>query len=160
MTREDALYQKLLLAAGFLEQYESWLAEFVEKEDPLSDLALDLSWCGGNYNQIVSCLHRYSIAGEVDEAAVADRLRLFVKERHENGMLSVDGCMSAFYRFASKIEMCVHPAWKYMMHLSDYYELVTEGWYPEKLWSKAFYAFLNDGITSELKSNYIDIDYS
>ncbi|MBQ8289157.1 MAG: hypothetical protein IJX76_10435 [Clostridia bacterium] len=160
MTREDALYQKLLLAAGFWELYEPWLAEFVEKEDPLSDLALDLSWCGGNHNEIVSCLHRYTIEGEVDEAVVAERLRQFVKERHEKGLLTVDGCMSAFYRFASKIELLVHPSWKYMMYLSDYYELVTEGWYPEKLWSKAIYAFLNDGIMSELKSKYIDIDYS
>lgn len=160
MTREDALYQKLLLAAGFVEQYEPWLAEFVENEDPLSDLALDLSWCGGNYNEIVSCLHRYSIEGEVDEATVAERLRLFVKEGYANGTLSVDGCMSAFYHFAHEMELSVHPSWRHMMYLSDYYELVTEGWYPEKLWSKAFYAFLNDGMMIELKSKYIDIDYS
>lgn len=144
MTREDVLYQKLLLAAGFVEQYESWLAEFVEKEDPLSDIVLDLSWCGGDFKEIVSCLHRFLIDSVVDEVAVADRLRLFVKEQYENGKLNEDGCMSAFDRFAA--EMIGHSSiWDYMMALSDYYGGVTEGWYPEKKWKKAFFAFLNEG---------------
>ncbi len=144
MTREDALYQKLLLAAGFVEQYEPWLAEFVEREDPLSDLTLDLSWCGGNYNEIVSCLHRYSIEGEVDDLAVAERLRLFVKEQYDSGKINIDKCMSAFYRFAREMWGYSDP-WNYMMKLSDIYELVEDGWYSEKKWSKAFFAFLNEG---------------
>lgn len=148
MTREDALYQKLLLAAGFWEQYEPWLAEFAEKEDPLSDLTLELSWCGGNYKEIVSCLHRYSMEGEVDDAAVAERLRLFVKERLENGSLTLDGCMEAFYRFAREMIGCA-PIWNHMMALSDYYGGVTEGWYSEKKWKKAFSAFMNEGTISK-----------
>jgi hypothetical protein len=144
MTREDALYQKLLLAAGFVEQYEPWLAEFVEKEDPLSDIVLDLSWCGGDFKEIVSCLHRYITDTVVDEVAVADRLRLFVKEQYESGKLDAEGCMTAFYRFSA--EMIGHSSiWDYMMALSDYYGGVTEGWYPEKKWKKAFVAFLSEG---------------
>lgn len=144
MTREDALYQKLLLAAGFVEQYELWLAEFVEKEDPLSDIVLDLSWCGGDFKEIVSCLHRFLTDSVVDDIAVAERLRLFVKEQYESGKLDEEGCMTAFYHFSA--EMIGHSSiWDYMMALSDYYGGVSEGWYPEKKWKKAFVAFLSEG---------------
>lgn len=144
MTREDALYQKLLLAAGFVEQYEIWIAEFVEKEDPLSDIVLDLSWCGGDFKEIVSCLHRFLTDSVVDDIAVAERLRLFVKEQYENGKLDEDGCMSAFDRFAAEM-IGGSSIWGYMMALSDYYGGVTEGWYSEKKWKKAFVAFLSEG---------------
>jgi len=43
MTREEAYYHKILLMTGFTEGYDAWLDEYLEREDPLSDIVLELS---------------------------------------------------------------------------------------------------------------------
>lgn len=59
MTREDAYYYKILLSNGFDDGYYEWLDGFLEKEDPLSDIVLELSLCGSNVDETIRLLHNY-----------------------------------------------------------------------------------------------------
>lgn len=47
MTAEQAVYHKLFLLNGLTERFDRELDERLERENPLSDLTLALSTCGG-----------------------------------------------------------------------------------------------------------------
>ena len=82
MNREEAYYHKLLLTNGIDDGFDSWLDSYLKTEDPLSDIALNLSTCGSNTNQIISYLHNYCLEQSFDEKAVCDKLRSFLKEAY------------------------------------------------------------------------------
>lgn len=86
MTAEQAVYHKLFLLNGLTECFDRDLDERLERENPLSDLTLALSTCGGKREEQVHILNEYirNIAPEeIDKDAVfsfaADELR----ERYE-----------------------------------------------------------------------------
>lgn len=49
MTREDAYYERILLLCGYWEDYDRWLDSYLETEEPLSDIVLELLDCRGNF---------------------------------------------------------------------------------------------------------------
>ena len=48
MNREDAFYYKNLLMLGFSDGYDEWLNDYLEAENPLSNIVLELSCCGSD----------------------------------------------------------------------------------------------------------------
>ena len=86
MSVERAVYYRLFLDQGLTERFDRELDERLERENPLSDLTLALSTCGGKREEQVHILNEYirNIAPEeIDKDAVfsfvADKLR----ERYE-----------------------------------------------------------------------------
>ena len=51
MTLERAYYHKLMLEVGLTERFDQELDTMLEQEDPLSELTLALSTCGGNRSE-------------------------------------------------------------------------------------------------------------
>ena len=88
MKREDAYYYKILLMAGIEEGYDQWLDGFLENEDPLSDIVLNLSLCGSDVNATISCLHNFCAEETLDERAVVEKLRMFLKEAYHAGRMT------------------------------------------------------------------------
>lgn len=86
MTAEQAVYHKLFLLNGLTESFERELDECLERENPLSDLTLALSTCGGKREEQVHILNEYirnTAPEQIDKdevfSFVADELR----ERYE-----------------------------------------------------------------------------
>ena len=48
MNREEAFYYEILLTLGYSSEYDEWLNTYLKTEDPLSDIVLDLAWCGAD----------------------------------------------------------------------------------------------------------------
>ncbi len=153
MTREDAYYFTILLKSGFQEEYDRWLDHRLEEEDPLSDLVLNLSLCASDVNKTISCLQNYCadlVAGELDEAAVCERLRLFLKEAHHAGRLSKEQTVDSMFRFAlshGDPGDFGEGLWDDMYYMGENYCLAQEGYASREAFDLVFYAYLDRGIS-------------
>ena len=86
MTAEQAVYHKLFLLNGLTECFDRDLDERLERENPLSDLTLALSTCGGKREEQVHILNEYirNIAPEeIDKDAVFSFVADELRERYE-----------------------------------------------------------------------------
>lgn len=149
MKREDAYYFKILLSFGFFDGYNQWLDSFLEVEDPLSDIVLELALCRSDANKTISCLHNYCAAQTFDEKAVCDKLRIFLRDAHYSNRLSKEETASYMYHFA----LChgdpadgVTEFWGDMYYMDDYYSLAKDGIISWKNFDLAFYSYLDGGI--------------
>ena len=153
MTREDAYYFTILLKSGFQEEYDRWLDQRLEEEDPLSDLVLNLSLCASDVNKTISCLQNYCAdlpAGELDEAAVCERLRLFLKEAHHVGRLSKEQTVDSMFRFAlshGDPGDFGEGSWDDMYYMGENYCLAQEGHASWEAFDSVFYTYLDRGIS-------------
>jgi hypothetical protein len=87
MSVERAVYYRLFLVQGLTERFDRELDERLERENPLSDLTLALSTCGGKREQQIHILNEYILntaPEQIDKDAVfsfvADELRERFKE--------------------------------------------------------------------------------
>ena len=86
MTVEQAAYHKLFLLNGLNECFERDMVERLERENPLSDLTLALSTCGGKREEQVHILNEYirNIAPEeIDKDSVFSFVADELRERYE-----------------------------------------------------------------------------
>ena len=73
MTVEQAYYHKLMLEVGLTERFDAELDELLEQEDPLSELTLALSTCGGDRNEQIHILNEFVLSvpkEQIDKDAV------------------------------------------------------------------------------------------
>ena len=54
MNREEAFYYEILLTLDYSPEYDEWLNTYLKTEDPLSDIVLDLAWCGADKEKRVT----------------------------------------------------------------------------------------------------------
>ena len=73
LKREDAFYHKLMLMTGLDDGYDEWLNYYLESENPLSNIVLELACCGSDINKTISVLHNFCMEQPFDEAVVCDR---------------------------------------------------------------------------------------
>ena len=78
MTREDAYFERILLLSGFWEGYDEWLGGYLESEEPLSDIVLELVDCGGDMKEVEYRLNLYCLEKPFNEESVHERLRLSI----------------------------------------------------------------------------------
>lgn len=140
MTREDAYFERILLLSGIWDGYEEWLDHYLETEEPLSRIVVDLTECGSDIKEIEYRLNLYCSEKDFDKESVFERLRAFVKENHLSGKLSKPEALSLMYQIARHTEPSF--AANQMMLLSDYYILAEEGVIDMKRFDKVFYAYL------------------
>ena len=137
----DAYFYKLLLEVGFVEDVNNWILSLAEECDVLEGIYLDLVSNQGDNSKVISCLHNYICEKDIDDDALATKLRLFILNKYENG--SIDICQVA-------------------QSLTGFVNL-TEKWH-----NKQFYNFVligealdlyYDGIIKLDKFNKLVIDY-
>lgn len=158
MKREDAYYHMILLKFGLDDGYFDWLDKYLNEEDPLSDIVLELASCGSSIDKIISCLYRFCGEEKFDEAAVRDRLRLFLKEEYRSGRMNKEGVILNMYRFA-----CYHGApygaefdedvWGSMFYMEDYYCLTQSGLLSKEKFNLVFYSYLNEGVRIDMRDS-------
>lgn len=86
MTAEQAVYHKLFLLNGLIECFERDMDERLERENPLSDLTLALSTCGGKREEQVHILNEYirnTAPEQIDKDAVFSFVADELRERYE-----------------------------------------------------------------------------
>ena len=148
MKREDAFYHKILLMTGLDDGYDEWLNHFLESENPLSNIVLELVCCGSDINRTISVLHNFCAEQPFDEAAVCHRVRLFYKNACYSNRMSKEEIVSSMYRLASNIG---DPGdfdivlWGSMYYLDDYHSLAKDGIISWERFDFAFFSYLDNG---------------
>lgn len=86
MSVERAVYYRLFLVQGLTERFDRDMDERLERENPLSDLTLALSTCGGKREEQVHILNEYILnkaPEEIDKDAVFSFVADELRERYE-----------------------------------------------------------------------------
>lgn len=120
MTHEEAYFHMILLQSGYTDIYDSTLNAYLEKEDPLSDIVLSLSFCE-TQEKAIHCLYDYTVDKGCDMQTVARYLRFYVKERYENGSMSAEDCLAAFHSFLIQTDAYHEKPWSFWETLSNCY---------------------------------------
>ena len=148
MKREDAFYHKILLMTGLNDGYDEWLNYYLETENPLSDVVLELACCDSDVNKIISVLHNFCTEQPFDVAAVCDRVRLFFKNAYHANKMDKKEIVSTMYRLTLSVG---DPGdfdidlWGSMAYLSEYYSLTEEGMISWERFDFAFFSYLDNG---------------
>ena len=151
LKREDAFYHKLLLMSGLDDGYDKWLNHYLESENPLSNIVLELACCGSDINRTISVLHNFCAEQPFDETAVCHRIRLFYKNAYYSNRMSKEEIVSSMYHLVNNIgdpgdaDLDVH-LWGDMYYLDDYHNLATDGLISMENFDFAFFSYLNNGI--------------
>ena len=149
MKREDAFYHKLMLMTGLDDGYDEWLNCYLESENPLSDIVLELAWCGSDVDRTISVLHQFCTERPFDEAAVCDRIRAYFKEAYDKNRMSKEEITSAMYRLALNVgdpgDFDIH-LWGGMYDLDGYYSLAEDGIISWENFDFAFFSYIDSGI--------------
>ena len=148
LDREDALCHKLMLMFGLDGGYDEWLNTYLEKEDPLSDIVLELAGCGSDINKTITVLDRFCGEAPIDERAVCERLRLFLRDAYYANRVSKEEIASTIYCLARNVgdpEDYNVDVWGGAYALDDYYDLAKSGIISWEQFDAVFFDFLNNG---------------
>ena len=151
MKREDAFYHKILLMTGLDDGYDEWLNYYLESEDPLSDIVLELACCGSDVNKTISTLHSYCAEQPFDVADVCDRVRMFYHKAYYSKQMSKEEVISSMYHLARNVGDPADSAfdehlWGSMYYLDYYHDLVKDGLISLEDFDFAFFSYLDNGI--------------
>lgn len=156
MTREDAFYYKHLLILGITDGYYEWLDDCLKTEEPLSDITLELSYCGSDVNKAISLLHNFCLEQPFDDSVVYKKFLSFFKEEYYSKRMSKEEISSTMYRLVSNIGSpwdLDYNLWGNMYCVDDYLSLAKEGIISGERFDSAFLSFLNNN--TQLDSNTI-----
>ena len=141
MTREDAYFERILLLSGFWEGYDEWLGFYLENEDPLSDIVLELVDCHNDMKEVEYRLNLYCGEKPFDEESVHERLRVFLCDSYKSGKMAKDAVLATMGKF-SRILPDGGAFVNNCRVLYDYYDLVEERMIAEERFEAVMLAFL------------------
>ena len=138
MTAEQAAYHKLFLLNGLTEHFDRDVDKRLERENPLSDLTLALSTCGGKREEQIHILNEYILntaPEEIDKDAVFSFVADELRERYEQ---NPDTDLEAFTMLMHDIARDSDwwrdfEPWATMYEMPDFYEAA----YKDHIISKA-----------------------
>ncbi|MBR6800810.1 MAG: hypothetical protein IKM61_03570 [Eubacteriaceae bacterium] len=126
MTYEQALYYKILIINGFEEEYHEFVNEKLISESPLSDIILELSFCGRDKDKILSVLGEYLLdvaKKDIDSETVENYLRNFIRDKYLNENYSVADAVDLVYSFMYSDDYL----WRDVSNVYDYHLLAEDG---------------------------------
>ena len=149
LKREDAFYHKLMLMTGLDDGYDEWLNYYLESENPLSNIVLELACCGSDINKTISVLHNFCMEQPFDEAVVCDRLRAYFQDAYYTNRMSKEEISSTMYRLSLNVgdpgdfDMGI---WGSLYYLDYYYSLASDRIISWESFDLAFFDYLEQGI--------------
>ncbi len=144
MTREDAYFERLLLLCGFWDGYDVWLNGYLEQEEPLSDIVLELLDCRGDIKEVEYRLHLYCLEKPFEENTVHERLHRFLWENYKSGQMSRDEVLATMGKLAGALPYECELA-RNCEVLYEYFDLVEEGYIDAQRFDRAFLDYLETG---------------
>lgn len=127
LTYEDALYYKLLSQVGYEKDVDDWITFICNSNETLEYVNLDLAFCQGKNNEIISCLHNYIGDNKVDEIIVHNRLRLFILEKLNRNEVTIEQAADSLSNFALATNNWFSDIWFDFYVIGEYLDEVNEG---------------------------------
>ena len=134
MTNEQIAYMYVLLDCGFRKEFDSWLDDELEKQSPLSDWALDLSFCTTQKDKMLSVLFNYLLTKKVNQVELSNALRNFLWNGYCNGSFDAEQLYSLandfYHSVLNLLEDFDDSVWNQLMYFGDY---STTGFFGDEL---------------------------
>lgn len=143
----DAYYYKLLLEVGFSEDVNNWILSLAEKCDVLEGIYLDLVSNQGDNSKVISCLHNYICEKDIDDDALATKLRLFVLNKYESGSIDIRKVAESLTRFVNLTEKWHSKPFYNFVLIGDALDLYYEGIMKTDKFNKLVIDYLKTGET-------------
>lgn len=134
MTIDRAYYHKLMLEVGLTESFDCELDKLLEQEDPLSELTLDLSICGGNRNEQIHILNDFvcSVPKEqIDSDAVFSLVASDILNYCEKTGDDLEGILRRVHSVAESSEFEADEPWHSLWSILFLYDDIELGWTTE-----------------------------
>ncbi len=147
MTIERACYHKLMLEASLTGSFDRELDELLEREDPLSELVLALSTCGGDRNEQIHILNEFVLSvprEQIDADAVFSLVAKDFLARCENGSEDLEEMLRQMHTVAKASGFDEDDPWASMETLYYLYDDIERGWTTEAKLRQALVSLLRD----------------
>ena len=147
MTAERACYHKLMLEVGLTERFDRELDELLEREDPLSELTLALSTCGGDRNEQIHILNDFVLSvpkERIDRDAVFSMVAGDFLARYEKSSEDLEELLRKMHIAANASGFDADEPWDSMRSLYDLYDDVALGWISEEAFRRTLVRLLRD----------------
>ena len=141
----DAYYYKLLLEVGFIEDVNNWITSIAENNECLEGIYLDLVCSYGNNDKVISCLYNYIADNEIDDDALATRLRLFILEKYEKGSIDLYQVANSLTGFVNLTQKWHNKTFNDFSLIGDAYGLMFNGIMKKDKFEKILINFLKTG---------------
>ena len=149
LKREEAFYHKIMLMAGLDDGYDDWLNYYLEFENPLNNIVLELAYCGSDINNTIALLHSFCMEQPFSEWVVRDKVRAYFKDAYYTNKMNKEEISCAMYRLAFSVadfgELDIH-LWGDMYYMDYYYSLAQDGIISWENFDFAFFSYLDNGI--------------
>lgn len=141
----DAYYYKLLLEVGFIEDVNNLITSIAENNECLEGIYLDLVCSYGNNDKVISCLYNYIADNEIDDDALATRLRLFILEKYEKGSIDLYQVANSLTGFVNLTQKWHNKTFNDFSLIGDAYGLMFDGIMKKDKFEKKVINFLKTG---------------
>ena len=125
MTGEEAYYGYLLLLCGEDAAFDAWLDRMLACEEPLSDTALALSFCGADQKKMARTLSLYCMEAPFDETVAYTKLRTALCEGYLARTMTSEAVIDRLRLYSQRL-----PPSGFQNDcnaISDYYDLAKSG---------------------------------
>lgn len=129
MTPEQAVCYRRMLAVGMTDPYQRDLGFALEKEDPLSDLLLDLALCLSDTRQTVLILDDYIGICAVDEAKIHNMICAEMQKSYRNGSMDLLQIAETMFAILLRAGIWNEKAWQELRCLYYEYDEVKAGYW-------------------------------
>ena len=141
MTYEEAYYHKIMLEIGLTDKFDEAFDNMLEHEDPLSDLALSLTTCGGDRNRQIHSLNDFiqDIAhDQLDRKAVFSFVADHFRSIYESDPSQLEQITKWMYSVAWSSGWGDEDPWNTMYLINDYYNDVSIGLISKESFTECF----------------------
>ena len=149
MTYEQAAYFRVLLLCGYSEEFDAFLESAVKDQERVSDVVLELFFCGSDREKTLAVLKNYLTQvrdEDIDyENTVFNMLLSFLRSKYVDKTLTTAELTELMYLIARNVDRDGDP-WSTMYLMSDYSGEVECGWGNKEDFLRKFDAFITDGI--------------
>ena len=148
MTLERAYYHKLMLEVGLAERFDQELDTMLEQEDPLSELTLALSTCGGDRNEQIHILNDYILSApkeQIDKDAVFSLVAEDFRARYEQSPEALEQLTRQMGSAAWLSGWWMEDPWNAMYLMRDWYDDIEARLLPRDVFLESFRKLLSSG---------------
>lgn len=150
MTVERAYCHKLMLEVGLTESFDQELDELLEVEDPLSELTLALSTCGGNRNEQIHILNDFICSvpkKQIDSDAVFSLVADEFWTRYQQNPVDLERITRQMHTVADSFGWDANDCWDSLWTLYSLYDEIEIGTVSEKNFRELLVKLLRDKLS-------------
>ena len=127
MNVEMAAFYRRMLSVGLSDTYERNIGLALEKEDPLSNLLLDLAFCLSDTNKTISILDNYIGDCALDENKIYPMILEEMQALYTNNQFTLEQIAELLFKILRGAELSFNGPWEKLTYLSYEYDEVTDG---------------------------------